>query len=217
MDENEININDDMLYIKKKNINSKEEEIIKSQIIQNRLEDKIRKLEIKKENIIKGNKWVLSNIIYTKIYDAIMATILILIIISIVNNYNLMTSVYEKIHVIGVAFGVLTISLISAYISANIRDKLMCCFNRKRVEKISSRIKYKEILLGIELHKQESLKREITNIMNVLDSDLETKIIEIKQDQTYYDNENIINEYNKINKKNVKKRIKKRLLINFLL
>ena len=82
MNENEINIYDDLLDRMKELLNKKEEDIIKSQIIQNKLENRINKLEIKKEKIIKSNKWLLGNIIYTTIYDIIMAIFLILFIIT---------------------------------------------------------------------------------------------------------------------------------------
>lgn len=205
------NINNDVVNIKKKILENKEAEIMKSQIIQNRLENAIKKLEIKKENIVKNNKWVLRNIIYTKIYDAITATILIMFVILFANKINLIISLHKTIYVIGLSFGVVAISIVGAYFSAVIREKLKNYYNKKMVVKITKNIREKEILLEKEINKQGCLINEITNLMNVLDSGLEIDVTEFKRDfvdYTVYDMLNIYEEKEKRKIKKVKKRIK---------
>lgn len=209
MNEKEININDELLDKKKKILNNKEDEIMKSQIIQNKLEDKIRKLEIKKKNIIKGNKWLLGNIIYTSIYDTIMIMVLILFITTFTNKINLIIPLNNTIYVIGLTLGVLTISMIGAYISANVRDKLKYYCSKKRVIKISERIKEKECLLEDEIKKQENMKKEITNIMNEFDNRIDMNAIDNNQEFVDYADYDIGDK--EVNNDNIKTNKKKRI------
>lgn len=206
------NINNEVVNIDKNILEDKEEEIMKSQIIQNRLENAIKKLEIRKENIVKNNKWVLSNIIYSKVYDLIMVTLLILFVISFVNKINLIISLHKTIYIVGVLLGVIVISIVGTYVSANVRDKLMYYYNKKRIVKISKCIREKENLLSEEKNKQERLKKEITNMMNALGSRLEMDVIECKKefiDYTDCDMLNICKEKEGKEIINVKKKIKK--------
>lgn len=209
MNDKETNINDEILEIKKNILKENENEIMKSQINQNKLEDEIRKLEIKKDNIITGNKWILRNIISYKIYDAIMVSILLLFVTYFVNKFELIISTPKAIHVIGLALGVVTISAIGVFVSEKILEKLKSYYRKKRITKISRRIKKKEFVLAQEINKQEKLKRDITNTMNRLDSNLDITVIERKQDEINYTGENAVNICNEVEKYNVKKRIKK--------
>lgn len=213
MSDNKVNINDDVLGIKKKILNDKEEDIMKSQISQNKLEKKIRKLELKKQNIIKCNKWILGSIIFTAVYDVIMITILILFFILFTNKINLITLLNKKIYVIGLALGVVSISVIGAYASANIWEKLKHNYRQKWIFKISKRITEKEIHLNNEIYKQENLKKEITDIMNELDSGLEINVTEYKQEVVDYEAQNISSIVEKIKYRHLT-RIKKRDNLN---
>lgn len=212
MSDNKTDINDDVLDMKKKILIDKEEDIMRSQIKRNKLGEKIRKLELKKENIIKGNKWILGNIIFTAIYDIIMITILILFVIFFINKISLIILLSKTIYVIGVSLGVITISVIGAYISANIGEKLKSYCNQKRILSISKNIKEKEVLLSGEICKQENLKKEITNIMNDLDNNMEMNVIESRNNLISYFSCDILNIDNKTETKeivNIKKKIKR--------
>ena len=212
MNGKENNINDEVLNVKKKLLCNKEKQIIKSQTIQNKLEDKIKKLKLKKEKIIKGNKWTLGNIVFTMVYDAIMATILILFVIWFTNKINLITALFRTIYIIGVSLGILTISVIGAYIAANICEKIKKYCNQKRILNISKLIKEKEILLSREISRQENLKKEITNIMNDLDDNMEINDVENEHNlisHITHDIPNIDNEPETKEIVNIKKKIKR--------
>lgn len=201
--------NEEMLENIKNILKEKENEIMKFQINQNKLEDRINNLEQKKENILKENKRILGNIIFHMMYNIIMTLIIIIFVICFADKSQIMSKCYA-FNSFFISLGIVVISVTGTFVLSKIKQKLKRNFNQKIITKISKQIKDKQNEIKHIINKQELLKKDITNIMNKLDNS-EKVISEDKGDVEIIGVEKIINIYNVNEEKkiiNIKRRIK---------
>lgn len=154
------------LEYKKNKIKDKEEVILKSQVKQNKLETKIKKLNKRKENIINKKTNLLEKIVSYLIYDIVIIVTLILFIKICINSLILTTSIKLIIYIIEMYIGVTVISITGAIISSKVETLLKEYLYKPRINKITEIIKIKEESLQTEINLQEEAKRDITKIMN---------------------------------------------------
>lgn len=198
-----------ILQEKKIKIKEKENNILNSQIKQNVLENKIKRLESKKEKIINGKKGVVERITSHIIYSLIMISVLITFITQFIDIFEVTIALQKCIYITAIYVGVISISVLGTIISSKIEKSLSKYLNEKRITKMTKLIKGIEREIQLEVNKQEILKREITEIINKLDN---IPIIESKE-ECNIDNYNINKIRNNVYRQKeeiiVKKRAKK--------
>ena len=146
-------------------LREKERIILNSQIKRNKKEKELKMLQIKRNNIIKNKKNILSKIVSLIIYDAIMLLIIMLLVYSITNRVISNTLITILTYII-----VTTISITGAYLSSIVETKIKKIYNKKKLIIISNKIVEKEKEIKFEIDKQEIIKKEITEVMNNLNS-----------------------------------------------
>lgn len=143
----------------------KEKTIVNSQIKQNIKEKKFKKLEKRKNNIINNKKNIIFKIISFVIYNIIMLSIIFSFLSFILNNFVLTSTL-----IIGIYVSVISISVIGAYLSSRIEQKIKKYYYQKKLNIISNKLNKKKHEINLEIEKQEILKREITQTINCLDN-----------------------------------------------
>ena len=142
----------------------KEKNIFNSQIKQHQIENALKRLENKRQNILYNKKSILSKILSFIIYDFFMLLIISTFIYNVINNFT-------SIPVLFIVYtGVISLSLTGAYLSSAIEIKIRKRYNRKRLNIISNKIKDKKYKLNLEKEKIEKLKKEIRDSTNNLDN-----------------------------------------------
>lgn len=177
-------------------LRDKEKIILNSQIRQNKIENQLTKLNIKKQNIIKNKKTILQKIISFVIYDIIMLLVILLFTFNIINNITSASLLATLTYI-----GIISIGVSGAYLSSIIDKKIIKYYNKRRINTISNKIKDIEKEINLEKNKQEMIKKEITQTINNLNKEESDK-----QSPNYY-NENTIICKNKISSPKIKSKI----------
>ena len=197
--------------LQKEALVGKERAILLSQIKKNKIENKIKRLELKKENICRGKQQKLTKFISSIIYSVLMLTVIILFVTNHIEKNLFSTITNIKIYIAQIYIGVMTISIAGAYISAKIEDIIIKYYYSKQIVKILKKIRNKYNELYLEIDKQELLKKEITAIMNSFDNITKSEVSETYKNIDNYCNKVDINKQNESNINNnlkIKKKIK---------
>lgn len=160
--------NNNYLEKTKNIIRTKEKEISKSQIRVNILEASTKRLEKQKINIKKRWRIKLSEILFNVNYNIIISLILIGYLMSVINIFEITSIVKKSLSVMTIYMGVLTISLIGAYTASKVKNILRIRTNNKNIV-MERKIENNKQQIIEELSLQESLKKEVTLILDELD------------------------------------------------
>ena len=160
--------NNNYLEKTKNIIRTKEKEISKSQIRVNILEASTKRLEKQKINIKKRWRIKLSEILFNVNYNIIISLILIGYLMSVINIFEITNIVKKSLSVMTIYMGVLTISLIGAYTASKVKNILRIRTNNKNIV-MERKIENNKQQIIEELSLQESLKKEVTFILDELD------------------------------------------------
>lgn len=181
----------------KYSLREKEQIILNSQIKQNKIENKIKRLEATRKNIINNKKNKLLKLISFIIYNVVM---LLLVILFISNAIKYITS--SPLLITSVYVGVLFISGTGAYLSSKIDKKIKKYYRINKLNVINNKIKQKQHEMAVEISMQNKLKKEITTIINYYDN------ITPEVPTSYHDSSNNIIHANNIQIPKVRSRIK---------
>ena len=179
-------MNDKSLENIKNIIRTKEEQISNSQVKVNSLENKNSKLEKQKKSITKGWKTHISRILFYIGYSIVILFLLGVYITPVINVINTLVAFQKTICIIALYVGVLGISALGAYVASKV-EMLLRNKSKSRSLEISKQIEINEQEIKKEKILQESLKKEITQILDKLDTNkeeisLSPKCYDIKED-----------------------------------
>lgn len=173
----------------------KNKEIKKSELIKNELREKQKiisglqtkkfRLEIKKNNIEKGKKNILSKIISYLLYDLIMIIIFVFCLSRFSSTLYITNQAFKTLYIVSLYISLITISILGAYLSNKIERYLKKTYISKKLNIVKNKIEYYNRIIQLEEEKQNLLTKELASILCEIDNITSNNTYNTNKQQDY--------------------------------